>query len=399
MAGPGSRAVSTAKTAIVSTLLLAIAAGGVALVFATEPTAAREGATKTTAMLVRVVEAERGTFRPVVTATGVVEAADSVELAPEVGGRVAARAGGFEPGAFVDRGDVLVRVDPADYRQAVAEASAALAEARASLEIERGRQDVARREAALLDAPLSTEERARVLREPQRAAAEARVQAAEAALDRARRDLRRTRVVAPFDAHVIRRDVSVGATVAAGDPVGRLAATRRAWVATSLPLRDLPWVEGRDGPDGAGARARVRLRSGWPEGASREGRVAEIVRALSAETRFARVLVEIPDPFARAPDTADPPLVLGAFVEVAIEGRPLEDVVRIDRDHLRARDTVWVMADGTLDVRDVEVAYTDARHAYVRQGLEGGERVVASNLATVVDGAALRVVGEGAGER
>jgi len=54
----------------------------------TEPRAERETETLRRAMLVEVIEAERGTFRPVIVETGTVEPAKEIQLAPQGGGPV-----------------------------------------------------------------------------------------------------------------------------------------------------------------------------------------------------------------------------------------------------------------------------------------------------------------------
>ena len=78
-------------------------------------------------------------------------------------------------------------------------------------------------------------------------------------------------------------------------------------------------------------------------------------------------------------------------MRTAIEGRALDDVVRLDRDLLRREDTVWVMEDGALDIRPVTVLLRDNDYVYLSDGLDQGDQVVATDLATVVDGAALRL--------
>jgi len=87
--------------------------------------------------------------------------------------------------------------------------------------------------------------------------------------------------------------------------------------------------------------------------------------------------------------------MLGSFVEVRIEADPVVDVVRLQREHLRTNDTVWVMVDGVLRVRSVDVVVRDAESVYVHEGLDDGDRIVTTNLSTVVDGAPLRTEGGG----
>jgi hypothetical protein len=113
------------------------------------------------------------------------------------------------------------------------------------------------------------------------------------------------------------------------------------------------------------------------------------VGTLEEETRMARVLVSVKDPLAR--ETSGPALILGSYVRARIHGAEIRDVVRLDRDLLRKQDTVWVMDQGRLDVRAVDIALKDADHAYIESGLSGGERVVVSQLATVEEGKALRL--------
>jgi multidrug efflux pump subunit AcrA (membrane-fusion protein) len=91
--------------------------------------------------------------------------------------------------------------------------------------------------------------------------------------------------------------------------------------------------------------------------------------------------------------------MIGAFVEARIQAEEIADVVRVDRDHVRKDDTIWLMDDERqLRVRKVEIVFRDAEHAYVASGLEDGDRVVETNLSVVTDGARLRLAGDGPGE-
>jgi hypothetical protein len=62
----------------------------------------------------------------------------------------------------------------------------------------------------------------------------------------------------------------------------------------------------------------------------------------------------------------------------------------LSRDYLRQNDTVWVMVDGKLQIRQADVVFRDAEHAYIRAGVEEGEHVVTTSLATVTEGLGLR---------
>ena len=106
---------------------------------------------------------------------------------------------------------------------------------------------------------------------------------------------------------------------------------------------------------------------------------------------MARVLVAVDDPLGRAAGAALPSLIIGSFVECRIQGRPIENVVRLPRDFVRKGDTVWVMRDGQLTVQPVTIVFQDAEFAYVSEGLAADDQVVTTSLATVRDGIPLRL--------
>ena len=47
-----------------------------------------------------------------------------------------------------------------------------------------------------------------------------------------------------------------------------------------------------------------------------------------------------------------------------------------------------------MEIREIDIIFRDAEYAYIREGLESGEEVVTSTLATVAEGVGLRKVGE-----
>jgi multidrug efflux pump subunit AcrA (membrane-fusion protein) len=190
-------------TLLICIAILLLTVGAITAINLTEPTAQRTTATRKTAMLVEVVNVEAGTFRPRIVAMGVVRPEQEIELSPRVSGEILSLSETFTPGGFVEAGEVLLTIDPADYEANLLERESALHQAEADLQMELGRQDVAKKDYELLDRELSPDNRALVLREPQLNAARARIEAAMAAVRRAELDLERTQVRAPFDAHII----------------------------------------------------------------------------------------------------------------------------------------------------------------------------------------------------
>ena len=72
----------------------------------------------------------------------------------------------------------------------------------------------------------------------------------------------------------------------------------------------------------------------------------------------------------------------------------MNDVVRLNRDYVRQDDRVWVMAEGKLTILEVDIVFQDAEHAFIAGGLEHGDQVITSSLATVREGLAVRLAGD-----
>lgn len=322
---------------------------------------------------------------------GSVEPAQDIVLSPRVSGQVVELSPDFVPGGMVQKGDRLLRIDPADFTSVLSERQSELQQAEASLEIERGRQSLARKELDLLADTIEEANRSLVLREPQIKSIQAQVDAAEALVARAQLDVERTNITAPFDAQILSRLVNVGSQVAPGDELARLVGIEEYWVMATVPIRSLHWVEFAE-TDGQGSAVTLYNPDSWLPGAERHAKVSRMIGSLDQQTRLARVVIKVEDPLARK--TEGPPLILDTLLEAHIKGRPIENVIRLNRDYVHERDTVWVMTDGKLEIRETDVVFRDADDAYIRDGLESGEEVVTTTLATVAEGIGLRKVND-----
>ena len=351
-------------------------------------TVAREEASR----LVDVDLAEVATCPVVVRAMGMVSPAREAVITPRVTGAIVEEHADFEPGGFFSMGQQMLRIDPIDYEQAIEQRRSDVARAEAALQIELGDQALAREELELLDVEVPEINRDQILRIPQVNRARAEVRSAEAALERAKLDLERTRIVAPFDGHVVERLVTLGDNVSAGDRLARLVASDEYWVELTLPVSNLRWID-TPSVDEPGSVAHIAFERAWGPGVTREGVVARRVGELERDSGLARLIVSIADPLSLSDAHAvKPELIVGAFVDVQIEGRALDNCVVIDRNLLREGDVVWVMGpDDRRVTKRVEVAHRGAREVYITDGLDDGNRVVRTNLTAPVDGMLLRV--------
>ena len=382
------------KTLLICLIIFLTAGAATTLIFSTEPTATRSGATQQTAMLVDVIEVQKATHQPTIKAMGTVVPAQDVMLSPRVSGEIISLSKSFTPGGYVEKGETLLQIDPRDYENALEQRKSELEQIKSDLTIEMGLQQAAEKGYQTYGDTLSEENQERILRKPQLAAVQARLKSAEAAVEQAKLDLERTTVKAPFDAHILSRSVNIGSQVTAGTTLGRLVGLEEYWVEATVPLSKLRWLTFPDSNDEQGSPVTIRNRTAWDQDQHRTGYLHRQVGALEDQTRLARVLITVPDPHARSTELDDlPPLIVGSFVEASIKAEALTDVVRLSRSYIRQDDTVWVMEDGKLAVRDVNIRFQDADYAYITEGLNDGDRVVTTNLSTTTEGSPLRLEG------
>jgi RND family efflux transporter MFP subunit len=427
------RLLSLAVRLLLVLVLLAIGAGAAWYWLTHEPKARRKPP-EAQARLVEVMPVSPGRETVVVRAMGAVAPARSIQLAPRVGGEIVEISPEFVPGGRFDEGRTIARIDPEDYRLALARQKAeaarlaALAEqaaataaqrqtevtqAKSQLDIEMGQQSVAKREYELLGETVNGRDEALILRRPQLEAAKAAQEAAQAAHRSARAaaesaraaseaaaaavrmaelDLARTTLQAPFNAVVQQRQVNLGSQVAVGAPLATLVGTDAYWVEVSVPVDQLPWIRIPRSAGEAGAPVRIYNEAAWGSETFRTGQVLRLESALEEQGRMARLIVSVPDPLGgKDASGKTPPLLIGSYVRVEIEGTALDNVIALDRDHLRDGNRVWVMnGRDELEIRPVEIAHRGRERVLIAGGLKTGEKVVTTALTAPAPGMPLR---------
>jgi len=351
------------------------------------------------ARLVTVVEAERAAHQLRVEASGKVLPAREVTLNPQVAGEAIEISPALEPGGHFDAGQLIVRVESTDYELAAKMREAELTQMEAQRVLEQANQDVARREYEVLGESLADEEKALVMREPQLAAASADVSAARAMLEDARLDLKRTAVYAPFDAQVVEKYIDLGTRLTTQTPIVRLVGTDTYWIDLKVEQSNLRWIEFPAG-DKPGSGVVIRHPKVWGPDAYREGSVIRLLPDLDSEGSMARVLVAVDDPLClKEENQGKPKLLVGQYIQAEIVGTTLDNIVVVDRSLLRNGDWVWIMnSENKLEVRAVDIAYKGLEKALVRNGIDDGERIVTTDIATVADGMELRLEGDEDGD-
>ncbi len=343
--------------------------------------------------LVEVVEAVAESVELRVNAQGTVVPRTESRLVAEVSGRVVEVAPVWVDGGFFEAEQVLLRLDTTDYELAKREAEVRVAQAELRLAQEEADAEIARRDwkterGEEPPPPLA-------VREPQVAEARTGLAAAESALEKARRDVERCTIVAPYAGRVRTKGADLGEFVSRGIELGLVYAVDYAEVRVPLPDAELAFLDlplaYREEVNGS-PTSEVTLTTTFAGSEySWTGRIVRTEGELDPKSRMVIAVVRVEDPYGRSDVLDRPPLAIGMFVDVSITGVRIPDAIALPRSALRLGDQVYVLDDESrLRIREIDVLRAERDRVLVRGGLEAGERVIVSPLEEAVDGMQVR---------
>ncbi|MGI5308977.1 efflux RND transporter periplasmic adaptor subunit [Rheinheimera sp. WS51] len=324
-----------------------------------------------------------------VQSQGTVKPKFATNLSSEVNGRIVEVAEQFIEGGFFNKGDLLVRVEQADYHTNVKAAQASLANAQAALEEEKARGRVAEKEWRSFTEGNAPE---LGLRRPQLASALATVQSAEAELERAKRDLARTEIRAPYAGLVKSRSVNLGQFISRGSVLGIIYGTDIAEVRLPITDNDLAFIQLPTLADSA-KQPKVELTATIAGKLHKwQGEIVRTEGVLDERSRVIYAVAQVVDPYHRKLDAQAEVLRFGRFVQASILGETTSDIIVIPRHLLLAGQQVLVVDNQQqLQFRQVQVERTDERFAYIRQGFASDDLLALSAIANPLAGTVVRL--------
>nr|WP_246157223.1 efflux RND transporter periplasmic adaptor subunit [Sneathiella litorea] len=341
---------------------------------------------------------------------GSLKAVRDVELRSLVGGEVVEVGDNFREGALLEKGELLVRVDPFDFESQLSEKEAALLEARARLNelvaIQKSEEIALDREREVLEREVRNVERSESLakrgnisvkslddarstlsrqrqtvesREAQLDILKPRIGQQRAVIDRldvgvrrAERDLANTSLRAPFRGYVTEVSAEFGKNIGASDKVARVIDAAQMEARFLLSDSQYGLLLGSS-VDIVGRPVTVSWESGDTELVF-NGQVARLSPEISSETGGLEVFAIL--------DTSEYTSLLrpGAFVEVVLLGNRYLNVAKLPDSSIFENTKVYVVKDGRLEPRTIEIVAQNGSDVLVRGDLVGGELVVTTRL-------------------
>lgn len=362
---------------------LALVGAGVAAAFLAGRTQEDATGAPPPAPLVDAVRPDPVAAPPAIVETAFVRAAERIEVAPEISGRIVEVGTGFRLGARISEGDLLVRLDSSRIETDLARARADLSSAEAA----QAQADAAlMRQRELAENDFASEAELERLR-ADAAAAEARVEQAEAAIEAAEIRLEDTRLRAPFDALVTAEEASLGQLLQVGARIGTLVEAGLAEVRVGVSEEDFRRL--RRGGDLVGRE--VEIETGAQTATA--GRISAFAPVLEGQARVVEIVVEVAEPFGE-----DARLVLNGVVTVRI---PLQEtdraLFRLPLGALQVGERIWrIRPDDTLEPVEATVQERGETFVDIRSdSLGADDRTLVTRLPNPLPGLEVRPRSDG----
>ncbi len=329
---------------------------------------------------VDVVVLSKADHQPTLELFGQVVAGRRSELRARVPGPIVEVGRNFREGAAVAEGELLVQIDPFEYRNDVAEQRALQTEARADLDIKRRDLDRIRElfdeknvsEQNLDDALLAVEQRQSMLEQRR------------IGLSRAERALRDARLTAPYAGVLSGVAADLGKQLSQNDQVAEIIDTSRLEVRFSLSKSQLGrLLEANDGIAGR------PVEISWQVGKQTLNYKA-VVERIGAEIDSTTGGVGLYAVITQETETLLRP---GAFVWANVPDKKYQNIFKAPESSLYGSDQVYVVVNDRLERRSIEVkGYAGNDILFVPAGnpaIVDGDKIVSTQIREV--GAGVKV--------
>jgi RND family efflux transporter MFP subunit len=354
-----------------------------------------ERAVEAAPVRVNVIRIEAQPFLATVPVTGSLVSSSRVDVKAETTGRLVKFP--KEEGAAVAAGEIVAWVDEENPRLAVRQADsavqvaeAALARARvaasyASSELERARNLV--RSGGITDKDLKAAELAEQDSRAQTQLLVAQLDQAKAALDTARKHLRDTAIRALVAGVIQKKYINPGAYVEPATTVFSLVDNRRLELESQVASSDLA-------PIHPGQKATFTVNS-YP-GQTFEGRVIEINPGVDADTRSAKVRIQVSNEGGK--------LKSGMFAQgeilTGVEARAvIVPATAVYRDDRSAKTSyVYVAENGKAARREVRIGRERETSLEIAAGLRPGDSLISEQSIELAEGVRVTPASGGAGK-
>ncbi len=390
---------------------------------------------------VEVITTEKIPFRARVMAFGNVEPSVLMKAKAEVSGKIVYIHPDLKQGASLKKGTVVLRVEPTTYEISLNQSKAGLAGSKSSLaqlvaeensakgalkianeKLEFERQELARMQSMwdkklIARTTLDKEEKNVLSLEQQvqdiegklsafasrKAAVVAKINQSKSLVNKGKDSLGRTEVTLPFDARIGQVFVENGEFTAIGGVLFEALGVQAVEINAQLPLRQFRALVSDlfDGENTSlslqnpevmqlaiknmNLEARVRLVSNASDQSQWQGELIRLSESVDPSRDTLGLVVVVNNPYEKVIPGIRPPLLKGMYTSVEFFA-PSKPTLVIPRKAVHQGRVYVAMSDNTLDIRPIEIAYSQGDLVVIKNGLNEGEQLIVSDVIPVMQG-------------
>ncbi len=344
-------------------------------------------------LLVEAFTIKGSDYSVVLETQGTVKARTESSLIPEISGRITTVSDAFRSGGFFKQGQLLVQIDPRNYKIDIRVAQANLAEQEFRLEEEKARVELALKNWNKINPTKKASNL--TLHLPQLKLAQAALDSAKAQLEKAQINLEKTQIIAPYDGRIVEQLADVGQFVSTGSVLARIYSVDVAEIRLPLNNQQIEFLDFEDDyfDSSEPVKKKISVEINAKVGLTTytwAGHIARAEGAIDIKSRQLFIVAQVANPYSKV--AHNPPLKVGQYVTARIKGKELNNVFVIPRMALRENNKVLIISpENTLMLRTVKVLWSDQDHYVISEGLNVNERLCLTPINFVTEGRKVKI--------
>ncbi|CAM3390207.1 efflux RND transporter periplasmic adaptor subunit [Arcobacter aquimarinus] len=343
------------------------------IIFANPPQMKKE-ITKVSKIQVEVKNLNKEKFQVFLDSYGTAQASTKTTLTSQVSGKIIFINENFKNGGYFKKGDLLVQIEDEDYKADVKIANAQLILAKQTLLEEQAKAKQAKEDWKKFNIDEKPDDL--VLRVPQLQSAIATVEAKEADLQKAKLNLNRTKILAPYDGRVIEKSISIAQVISNNAQIGTIFSNDNIEVRLPIKNKDLNLIDINLG-------AKVEFISQLSNKIY-EGKIVRSESTIDENTKQLYLIAQIDENISN--------LKIGEYLKAKIEAKKLENVIIIPNETIYQSSYVYVQKDGILEKRVIEISWQNDEYAVISNGLKENDNLILTTLGSVKSGTKVEII-------
>ncbi|MBN1300732.1 MAG: efflux RND transporter periplasmic adaptor subunit [Melioribacteraceae bacterium] len=174
---------------------------------------------------------------------------------------------------------------------------------------------------------------------------------------------------APFNGSVISAELREGAIARSGSRLGEIINLDDMELEVPIPVKDVDWID---------ESQEIMITSNEID-RTWKGKISRIGKTINTQTQTLQA-------FIRINRSVNDELYNGIFLKVAIPGKIIPDALTIPRKAVYNETDVYLVDNGKLTARKVNIARVENNHVIVNGGLEPGDTLVVEVLQGIAPG-------------